>query len=233
MKSILIVDSCDEFREGLREALQDQFTVYSFDNGADGLAAALEIRPDNMVVNLILPQVDGLTLLQTLQDSDIHPVTLALSRFTTEFIEEKLMRLGAGYLMLMPCKLQAVVDRLVDLVVISAPKSVPVECWITKMLLDVNVPVHRHGYVYIREAIHSLLKDPSQLVTKELYPGIGKQIGASDTQVEKNIRITIQAAWKNRDPEAWSKTLGLSGDRCPTNSEFLFGFTERLRLKLG
>ncbi|MDD4996048.1 MAG: response regulator [Patescibacteria group bacterium] len=67
-KKILIVE--DEI--SLRQALFDKFTRENFQaleakNGEEGLEVALKERPDIILLDIIMPKVDGLTMLKSLR----------------------------------------------------------------------------------------------------------------------------------------------------------------------
>ncbi len=67
--TILIVEDDTELREALTTALTyEKFSVLSADNGATGLGLALEKHPDLILLDVIMPHMDGLTVLQKLRE---------------------------------------------------------------------------------------------------------------------------------------------------------------------
>lgn len=67
-KSILIVDDDRVSRTLYTRILQHAgFSVYEATDGADGLEKARSIIPDLMILDIVLPKVDGLTVCQTLR----------------------------------------------------------------------------------------------------------------------------------------------------------------------
>ena len=66
---VMLVDDHPLMRRGVRELLERQGTydiVGEAANGADALALAAELRPDLIVSDVNLPDVDGIDLLATL-----------------------------------------------------------------------------------------------------------------------------------------------------------------------
>lgn len=59
-KHILLVEDEPDIREAMAEALQDEgFTVTTAENGAVGLKLALEHQPDLILLDLVMPGMDG------------------------------------------------------------------------------------------------------------------------------------------------------------------------------
>ena len=76
---------------GLREA---GFAVDVAGNGERGLALALETRPDVAIVDLMLPGLDGLTLIETLRGRQVNTPVLILSARHT--VDDRVRGLQAG-----------------------------------------------------------------------------------------------------------------------------------------
>jgi CheY-like chemotaxis protein len=69
MKTILIVDDDEDFHEALDAAMSSQgFTVQHAVNGRQALAALTGggVRPDAILVDLMMPQMDGWQLLEAM-----------------------------------------------------------------------------------------------------------------------------------------------------------------------
>lgn len=70
-KKVLIVEDDRALRQALVEKFtSEDFTVLSSRNGADGLANALTNRPDIILLDIIMPDVDGLTMLERLRQAN-------------------------------------------------------------------------------------------------------------------------------------------------------------------
>lgn len=63
-KSILIIEDDSDLRGILRDSLADEgYQVYEAKNGEQGLTLALSKRPDLVLLDIILPGMDGLAVL--------------------------------------------------------------------------------------------------------------------------------------------------------------------------
>ena len=68
--SVLVVEDDDSIRQGLIDALAfGGYTTHSYSNGPDGLNAAVELPIDLVLLDVMLPGMDGFTILRKLRES--------------------------------------------------------------------------------------------------------------------------------------------------------------------
>jgi len=82
-KRILVVDDDPDIRELLFTALEDEgFEVFPAGNGQEALAAIRTFRPDVIVLDLMMPVMDGWQFAKELRarDEDIPLVLLSAAR---------------------------------------------------------------------------------------------------------------------------------------------------------
>lgn len=100
------------------------------------------------------------------------------------------------------------VDKLLDraLFYVRHLRGSEPRCLVNLVLIELDVPVARVGYGYLQKSIVMLAKEFSQLLTKELYPAVGKSYNpvASSKQIEKDVRTAIGEGWTDCDEETWS-----------------------------
>ena len=114
-------------------------------------------------------------------------------------------------------------------------KCVELEKYVTKIILGLGVPVHLGGYRYIREAILISITDMEAVnrMTKYLYPEIAEMYNTTPVKVERAIRTAIEASWARGSRGVMEEIFGYSsasGQKRPTNSEFIAGVADRVRL---
>src|SRR5262249_54333626 len=83
-KRVLVIDDDDTFRYILRQIIgnEPRYEVLEASNGSDGLRQAREERPDVIVLDLQMPNIDGFTVLQELnadERTSIIPVVVSTS----------------------------------------------------------------------------------------------------------------------------------------------------------
>lgn len=234
MLKLLIADGNEEFRLALAEQLAGSYVIRCCHQGKQALEMIGSFRPDVLVLDLMLPELDGISLLQRLSEQGIMPVVLATSRFTNDYVLEAATRFGVGYLMSKPCDIRATAARVQDLSgrMRSAPLARPdTKTVIANVLLSLGISPKLRGYTYLCEAIGELMTNPGQMVTKELYPAVGKRCDATREQVERSIRSAIHAAFKNRNEQIWRQYFDGDADGLllrPTNGTFITVLAARL-----
>ena len=246
--SVLIADSSEDFCTALSAALQrtDRFTVAGM--AGDGEAAMHlleERRPDILVLDLMMPKKDGLSLLKGISGWDHRPAVVAITGFMTDYVASAAAGLGVAYLILKPCDLEALVDRLDELRLDSGRPPVPrsrnapqsIEALVTGIIHEIGVPAHIKGYQYLREAIIIAVNDMDVInaITKVLYPQVAKTFQTTPSRVERAIRHAIEVAWDRGDLDTLQRFFGYTVSNTkgkPTNSEFIALIADKLQLQL-
>lgn len=229
-KKVLIIDSSEEFSAALQAELQNSFSVKVCYDGKEALQAMNDFYPDALILDLLLPEMDGLAFLQRAAEIGIRPTVLVVTRFVTEYMVDAMERLGVDYVMRKPCEVAAVAERLNDLTQNhDAMPQQELRTIVENGLHKLNFPTHPRGYACLREVLLENIRNPGQQVTKTLYPAAGKLCDGNGTQVERAIRGLIKKAWLYRDEEIWAglfpEKRGAQAE-CPTNKEFIAAFTE-------
>lgn len=236
MQKLLIADGTEEFRLALADMLRGAYLIKTCRDGKEALNLLRSFRPDVMVLDLMMAELDGISLLQEASQLDIRPVVLATTKFSNDYILESAGRLGVAYVMLKPCDTGAVVARLSDLTERLEPPAVTqpdIRTSVTNLLLSLGVPTKLRGYACLREALLVAMRDPGQSVTKELYPAVAEICGGNAFQVERSIRSAIHTAWDRRDERVWRLYFQPGPDGSvprPTNAAFISRLADRLLL---
>lgn len=236
MPKLLIADSSDIFTAALASALDERFDICVCADGNTALAQLEQMQPDILILNLMLPYKDGLTLLQ--EATYQPPVIMAITMHLSAYVEQAVTDLGIDYTLIAP-SVKTVVLRLEDLCrqYSGLPACASLADRVVHHLRQLNFPTHLDGYQQLCVALPLFTRNPQQFLTKELYPAVARHFGCKDHRaVEHSIRKAIQAAWRHRDNAVWRKyfSLGAHGSLpCPTTKEFLCRMAEVLRSETG
>lgn len=246
--SVLIADNSEEFCTTLSGALQrtDRFAVAGVANdGEQAMHLLEERRPDILVLDLMLAKRDGLSVLKSISTWDRRPAIVATSGFVTDYVASAAAGLGVAYLILKPCDLEALVDRLDELrggdssrnLTVRKPGNQSIEALVTSIIHEIGVPAHIKGYQYLREAIIIAVNDMDVInaITKVLYPQVAKTFQTTPSRVERAIRHAIEVAWDRGDLDTLQRFFGYTVSNTkgkPTNSEFIALIADRLQLQL-
>ena len=96
MKRILIIEDTQDLAFGLRSNLgMEGYDVRVADTGPEGLRQAQVFEPDLIVLDLMLPQMDGFEVLESMRDGGLTMPVLILSARGEEIDKVRGLRLGA------------------------------------------------------------------------------------------------------------------------------------------
>lgn len=224
MEKILIADSAAVFAGALESALQGRFQIKRCADGETALTLLQSFRPDILIINLMLPYLDGLCVLQK---TPFQPqIILVTTNYLSSYMERAVTELGVDYTMIMP-SVESLRLRLEDLLR-SRDKARPpqdMEKAAAHHLHQLGVPTHLDGYRQLCVALPLFAKQPQQLLTKELYPAVAAYFDSRDSRaVEHSIRKAIRAAWLHRDNAVWRRYFPPEPGgriRYPSNKVFL------------
>ena len=251
---ILIADPNREFCRQMAElvaAERDMEVVGTAADGAEALERATELQPDLILLELVLPKLDGLEVLRRLREQGAVCHVIVLSGFVNGKVIAECSDSGADYFIPKPCDIQALIARIRQLnfglprtpgVGVDFRRSAEehpdadLEAVVTEVIHEIGVPAHIKGYQYLREAIILTIRDMDMInaVTKVLYPEVAKRFGTTPSRVERAIRHAIEVAWDRGDVETLQRYFGytVSGIKGkPTNSEFIAMIADNLSLK--
>jgi len=231
MRKLLIADCNEDYRIALAAALQGQYQVLTCRTGTEALDLLYKEHPDIFVLDLMLPELDGLSLLERACADGIRPMVLAATPILSSYVNSCAQRLGIEYLVRKPCDIDAIASRIRDLSqrLKAAPSTDPAS-YVTGQLLSLSISTKHNGFAYLREAVLLMSKDPSQSVTKVLYPAIAHAFGCNKENVERSIRTALDSAWDRGDRQLWRKFFPDAEQR-PSNAVFISRITEALLLE--
>ncbi|KJS00686.1 MAG: chemotaxis protein CheY [Peptococcaceae bacterium BRH_c4a] len=245
---IVIADDNREFCELLKEFLsqQDDLTLAGIaNNGLEALELIEKHTPDIIVLDIIMPHLDGIGVLEKMATGHIanRPRIIMLTAFGQETVTQRAVELGADYYILKPFDFSVLASRIRQLSdglqvnqYITSVKPKNLDVAVTNIIHEMGVPAHIKGYHYLRDAILMVINEINLLgaVTKELYPMIAHKYQTTPSRVERAIRHAIELAWDRGNVEMMTKffgyTINLERGK-PTNSEFIAMVADKLRIE--
>lgn len=247
---VLLADSDKEFCSLLGEALAQNDNIEVMGIAATGretLSLAEAMPFDLLLIDLVLPEIDGLSVIQTLGERGKRTGVFVLSAFAGVEAAAECTKLGVSHFLRKPLDIGTLMARIMQWNLTrgslsrggaaSVGDEIALEVRVTEVIHQVGVPAHIKGYQYLREAIMMAVKDMESVgaITKILYPAIAKRFKTTSSRVERAIRHAIEVAWDRGDLETLQSYFGytVSGLKGkPTNSEFISMIADRLRLEM-
>lgn len=227
--SMLIADSTEEFPATLGEILGARYTLHVCSEGNAALELLNSLHPELLILDLNLPGMDGITLLQNAAASGVHPMVLATSTYRSAYVEASLQELGVQYLMMRPCSAKALVARVLALSQrLHLPPQAPADpnLAVGKILRELGFDPGVLGWEQLQYAVPLFAMDRRQSMTKELYPKVGRLCACSGASVEHAIRTAIRRAWDSRREEDWEAYF--PGSHRPSNRSFIARLADEL-----
>ena len=116
-RTVLLADTSTEFRILLREAMEKtgEFLVEIAQTGDEVLEKVQEQEPDILIMDVILPGLDGLSALRELQELGYAPMTILTSAFVSDQTLTEATELGAAYFLPKPFRMETLLDRMRNL----------------------------------------------------------------------------------------------------------------------
>ena len=238
--SILIADDNSDFAETLLSCLskeEDMEVVGVAKNGKEACELVIEKQPDVLLLDVIMPYLDGLGVLENInaQEMKKRPMCIMLSAVGQSKITQKAIALGAEYYVVKPFDIELLIKRIREIKnyqpitansYYSNNKEIKVpyieiseankkdeenlEALVTNVIHELGVPAHIKGYQYLREAIIMVINDIDIInqITKQLYPDLAKRFKTTPSRVERAIRHAIEVAWSRGEQQTVESIFG-------------------------
>ncbi len=240
---VLVIDS----NESLTKDVEKYFSSHEVikvvackNDGEEGLSFILNNVNDIdiIVMDLILPSLDGLFILSELEKRNIHKNVIITTNFRDENVLDEANKLGIDYYMLKPINFMSLEKRILNINMkqtIQNNKFFNQEAILTDLLHSLGIPSHIRGFNYIKEGIMIVYKNKNAIsyITKDVYPQIAEKYDTTPTRVERAIRHAIEISWSRGDinlmEDIFGNSLDVNRDK-PTNAEYLTTLADRLRV---
>ncbi len=260
--SVLIADDNQEFSHTLTNYInsqEDMEVVGAAKDGNEAIDMINNKNPDVVLLDVIMPHLDGIGVLEKVRTMTNKPICIMLSAVGQDKITQKAIALGAEYYVVKPFDIEVLIKRIREIkfyrpqesnnfitkstqqsyieIAEEGDKEKNLEALVTNLIHEVGVPAHIKGYQYLREAIMMVVEDIDVInqITKSLYPQIAYKFNTTPSRVERAIRHAIEVAWGRGDQKMVENIFGYTISAAkgkPTNSEFIAMIADKLRLEL-
>lgn len=250
----IVCDDNKEVRESILKGFEQDGEISAVSVLSDGAGAVDEViknEADVLVLDVIMPKVDGIGVLQSIHElKGRKPIIVMMMENVNDTICTTCLDMGADYFMVKPVDVKLLCDR-IKLLCKRAPvkrgeglkfsNAIPsertLEISVTNTIHAVGVPANIKGYQYLRDAIIMSINDTELInaVTKQLYPKVAEKHNTSPSRVERAIRHAIEVACVRGSEEELYSLFGytVNNDKGkPTNSEFIAMIADKLRLEM-
>ena len=211
---LALADPNLSFRQGIVAAVRKAFPeadIFQADSGLKALRFIHSHPVDVLLCGLVLPELDGIGLLEGINQLRQRPRIMVLTQITNETILGRTIGLGVDYYMLKPVEPSLVCRRLCEMLEgprehTPIPQTAP-DC--EEILRELGLSSRFGGYQYLVCAARMVQAEPQRLqrVTTDLYPAVAERFGKTAGNVERSIRYAIDLIWSRNSSLALANCL--------------------------
>lgn len=169
-KTALIVDDSTIARLIIRRALPAHYQVVEATDGEEALTRYQEARPDIVFLDLLLPKLDGTTVLSRIKESDPHPQVVVVTANVQQSVKERLLEMGALAVIEKPASRPKAMQAIRDL--LERLEEQPSPLALTPIQQETLAEVINIGVGRAARTLSDLINEPVELQVPEvgLYP---------------------------------------------------------------
>lgn len=257
---IVVVDDNKDLTDILCEYLSgfEEFEIAgTAGNGFDAIEVIKVQEPDIVIMDIVMPNMDGLGVLENLKNIHMikRPQFIMLSAIGQDKTIQIALSLGAEFFVVKPFDMNDLVSRIKQLQLLRHPKvketnraddmilsdnlklNKIIEPGVANILDEMGMPSHLKGYKYLKYAIMMVLKDLTAInsVTKLIYTSVADEYKATPTRVERAMRNAIEITWCKGNIKYIDSIFAahlVGGNLRPTNSQFIIMIASQYTHKL-
>jgi len=205
---VLIIDDHALFRIGLQELLTRRgiTVVAAIGDGIEGIRIAIEVHPDVVLLDLRMPQMDGLNVLRRLREAGLEMPVVMLTTSTEERDLVESLRNGAQGYLIKDMEPDQVVDALHEIVAGNTVVAPDLTGVLAKVVQgghhEPELPVDPFAELTPREReiLHHVAEGQSNKV-------IARHLGISDGTVKLHVKAVLRKLGLHSRVEAAVKAV--------------------------
>lgn len=213
--------------------------------GREALEQAKKLKPDLLIVDMILPFIDGLGVLESIKsDSELSSIkVMIMSQVSNDFMRKTAYKLGADYFADGDISDATLERRIRELLkfdraakwIDSGADDGELVISISLVLQRLGVGMKTKGYAFLREALLMYIKNEDCIedMSKLVYPAIAERYNTTPACVERDMRTSLEGAWGKGDMDYAEKLFGYSIDEekgKPTNRAFIATVADYIKI---
>lgn len=229
--NVVIVDDNPMILNTLDEVISSEAglsVIGRADNGKDAIDMIKDTQPDVVLLDLVMPQMDSITVVENIKKKTSmlkNPAFIILSAVGGEQMTEEAFQAGANYFLMKPFDKDILVNKIrrigkrpvrpVPGKVLEAPLKAAtpeeaamnreeymkehLETDITKMLHELGIPAHIKGYQYLRDAISMVVRD------REMMEAVTKILYPEIAKKNYTSSSRVERAIRHAIEVAWGR----------------------------
>jgi two-component system response regulator (stage 0 sporulation protein A) len=230
--SILAVDDNYDFRtliELYANRTDNMEVIGTANDGLEALDKIIELQPDLVLLDLIMPNLDGIGVLERMQNIQFKkkPMVIVLSALGQDMLIRKALSYGIEYYFVKPLEIACLFKRIChlfedecssekvnedyiesDVLIDNSNNNITkrsiaynnLEVEVTNLICEAGIPPHMIGYRYLREAIIYAIK------TSKPFTSITKEIYPAIAEMFSTTPQKVERGIRNCIEKAWIRS---------------------------
>ena len=240
--NVLVIDDNNAITDSIKKYFSSHSSinvVNTCNNGKEALDFILHYpdKFDLVLLDILLPEIDGLELLDRMSEQKISKKIIVMSSYKKESLVHRVNSYNINYYLLKPFSMESLEKRILEIQGEETSKDLDdnIMLAVSNILHSLGMPSHIKGYQYIRDSILMMYDNPEMIggITKEIYPEVADKYETTSSRVERAIRHAIEVSWNRGDYDLMEQIFGNSVDydrAKPTNSEFIATIADKIRI---
>lgn len=231
---VLIVEDDEgsaQLLRGFLEALEGVRVVGMARNGRRGLELARRERPDLVLLDLVMPEMDGISMLKVLRDdsTDVRPRVIVTSGVSTDEMVRHALRLGADDYLMKPFQAGALAERIYCFFGSDTPGGDDLNEGAAQWYLRALGAEDGPGLRYVRTIVAVLLEEGLNTPLKAAYIQAAQTHQTNYASLEIAVRRFIGTLHARSSP-AYRRLLGSAAweSRPPASGVFLHALAKKI-----
>ena len=245
--SVLIADDNLDFCKLLHEFIDntgDMIVKGIANDGIEAIKLIAELAPDVVVLDIIMPNLDGIGVLEKLSNISVlkRPIFIVLTAIGKDAVVRNAVELGADYYVMKPFDMDVLalhIRELYDMkvhsishmhtsqksrgVLSSTTDKNSILQVVTGIITSIGITPNLAGYRILREAVVLSVNEPSALnsIPKRVYPILAERNNMTARNIDRAIRCAIGSAWKKSKSDKYGgkvTTIFSGAGKTPGNS---------------
>jgi len=258
-KKVVVVNMNEQFVEEIINTIEQNEFMEIVAIASDGVEAKnkiYEFKPDIVIVDIFLPRIDGLGVIDFIETLDKKPLIAVTGAAISNSVNQLLIEKGIKIIMLQPIDIKLLAIKIksfysvhmsdveyqerkrkrrkaLEVLANKEFKDEELEKYIASKIHDLGVKASLKGHRLIIEAIRIKIQEPDKVknITVDLYPYLAMKFNDTESKIERAIRHSIQCGYKN-NTELYEGIFGSYKNGRPTNGNFIDTIADAIKIDI-
>lgn len=235
MPRVLMIGFENNIHKLLKKELDPESVIEACGTGQWGLSAIGSFKPDVIVVDSRVPDMDPMRLIRTIRFGDRRIGIMLITSLLNEVVCIQAEELRINKLVVKPYRMETIASHIYEIMqALASPETK--RWWLEEdvdiLLSDLGFRAGPERNRITREVILAVFDGDRDMLMKQAYIEVSAKYKGSIDRIEKALRDAIHSAWLSGNRGIWNTYFpGPAGktEKSPTNETFVVTIVENLK----